>query len=45
MLKAGQAAPMFVLPDADMEYIDISQYHGKNNVILVSDVSTTFAII
>ena len=34
MLKAGQAAPMFVLPDADMESIDISQYHGKNNVIL-----------
>jgi peroxiredoxin Q/BCP len=34
MLKAGQAAPMFVLPDADMESIDIAQYHGKNNVIL-----------
>jgi peroxiredoxin Q/BCP len=34
MLKAGQAAPMFVLPDADMESIDIAQYHGKNNLIL-----------
>jgi len=34
MLKAGQAAPMFVLPDADMESIDIAQFHGKNNVIL-----------
>lgn len=34
MLKVGQAAPMFVLPDADMEPIDIAQYRGKNNVIL-----------
>lgn len=34
MLKAGQAAPMFVLPDADMESIDIAQFHGRNNVIL-----------
>lgn len=34
MLKAGQAAPIFVLPDADMESIDIAQFHGKNNVIL-----------
>ena len=34
MLKAGQAAPMFVLPDADMELIDIAQFQGKNNIIL-----------
>ncbi len=34
MLKVGQPAPMFVLPDADMESIDIAQFHGKNNVIL-----------
>jgi len=34
MLKVGQAAPMFVLPDADMETIDIAQYRGKNHVIL-----------
>ena len=34
MLKAGQAAPMFVLPDADMEPLDIAQFHGKNHVIL-----------
>lgn len=34
MLKAGQVAPMFVLPDADMEPIDIAQFHGKNHVIL-----------
>lgn len=34
MLKAGQAAPTFVLPDADMEYVDLSQYVGKQNLIL-----------
>ena len=34
MLKVGQVAPMFVLPDADMESIDIARHHGKNNVIL-----------
>ena len=34
MLKAGQAAPMFVLPDADMELIDIARFRGRNNLIL-----------
>ncbi len=34
MLKVGQEAPMFVLPDADMEIFSIAQYQGKNNVIL-----------
>lgn len=34
MLKVGQTAPMFILPDADMESIDIAQFRGKNNVIL-----------
>ena len=34
MLKVGQVAPMFALPDADMESIDIARYRGKNNVIL-----------
>lgn len=34
MLKAGQAAPTFTLPDADMEPIDIAQFNGKNHVIL-----------
>jgi peroxiredoxin len=29
MLKAGQAAPMFVLPDADMELIDIARFQGQ----------------
>lgn len=34
MLKIGQAAPMFVLPDADMEDIDIARFRGNKNVIL-----------
>ena len=34
MLKVGQVAPMFVLPDADMEDIDIAQFRGNKNVIL-----------
>ena len=34
MLKAGQAAPMFVLPDADMELIDIARFKGRKHVIL-----------
>ncbi len=34
MLKAGQVAPTFVLPDADMDLIDIAQYQGKKSVIL-----------
>lgn len=34
MLKIGQAAPMFILPDADMDPVDIASYRGINNVIL-----------
>lgn len=34
MLKEGQAAPMFVLPDADMEPVDLASFQGKQNVIL-----------
>jgi peroxiredoxin Q/BCP len=34
MLKVAQAAPMFVLPDSDMEPIDIARYRGKNIVVL-----------
>jgi peroxiredoxin Q/BCP len=34
MLKAGNAAPMFVLPDADMDAVDIAAYRGRNRVIL-----------
>ena len=34
MLKIGQVAPLFVLPDADMESVDITQFRGKLNVIL-----------
>ena len=34
MLKEGQVAPLFVLPDADMESVDIAAFRGENNVIL-----------
>jgi peroxiredoxin Q/BCP len=34
MLKAGNAAPMFALPDADMDAVDIAAYRGRNHVIL-----------
>jgi peroxiredoxin Q/BCP len=34
MLKAGQTAPLFILPDADMESVDISKFRGKYSVIL-----------
>lgn len=34
MLKAGDAAPTFALPDADMESIDIVRFREKCNVIL-----------
>lgn len=34
MLEAGKAAPMFALPDADMEIVDLAAYRGRNHVIL-----------
>ena len=34
MLKAGQVAPMFILPDADMENVDLAAFRGKHSVIL-----------
>jgi peroxiredoxin Q/BCP len=34
MLKVGDLAPAFVLPDADMDAVDIAAYRGKNHVIL-----------
>jgi peroxiredoxin Q/BCP len=33
-LHAGQAAPLFSLPDADMEPVNLAQYRGKKNVVL-----------
>ncbi|TMH51502.1 MAG: peroxiredoxin, partial [Betaproteobacteria bacterium] len=29
MLQAGQPAPLFSLPDADMETVDLGQFRGK----------------
>lgn len=34
MLHAGQVAPLFSLPDADMEPVKLAQYRGKMNVVL-----------
>ena len=33
-LHAGQRAPLFSLPDADMESVDLAQYRGKKNIVL-----------
>ncbi len=34
MLLAGQPAPIFTLPDADMESVDLAQFRGKKHVVL-----------
>lgn len=34
MLKAGDAAPGFDLPDADMNLVKLSDFRGKKNVVL-----------
>jgi peroxiredoxin Q/BCP len=34
MLKVGQSAPTFDLPDGDMNVVSLSGYRGTNNVVL-----------
>ena len=34
MLKSGDAAPSFQLPDADMAAVKLSDFKGKNNIVL-----------
>jgi peroxiredoxin Q/BCP len=34
VLHAGQPAPHFSLPDADMETVELGQFSGKKNVVL-----------
>ena len=34
LLKVGDKAPMFVLPDADMETVDLAAYKGTKHVVL-----------
>lgn len=34
MLHAGQAAPVFTLPDADMEMFDLASLHGRQHAVL-----------
>ena len=34
LLKSGEKAPAFTLPDADMETIDLANYQGRKNIVL-----------
>jgi peroxiredoxin Q/BCP len=34
MLQAGQIAPNFELPDADMELVSLGDFKGKKNIVL-----------
>ncbi len=34
MLRVGQAAPEFTLPDADMEMVSLAEFRDKKNVVL-----------
>jgi thioredoxin-dependent peroxiredoxin len=34
MLQAGQHAPTFALPDADMQTVDLGKLRGRKNVVL-----------
>jgi thioredoxin-dependent peroxiredoxin len=34
MLKVGQSAPTFDLPDGDMNLVSLNGYHGVSNVVL-----------
>ena len=34
MLRAGQPAPQFTLPDADMEMVSLADFRDRNNVVL-----------
>lgn len=35
LLRAGDKAPLFALPDADMAMIDLAAYTGKKNIVLI----------
>lgn len=34
MLKLGEVAPLFTLPDADMAPVGLASFHGRKNVVL-----------
>lgn len=34
MLKVGQSAPVFEIPDADMNMVRLSDFRGSNNVVV-----------
>ena len=33
-MQAGQPAPVFSLPDADMESVNLAHFRGRKNVVL-----------
>ena len=35
LLMAGEKAPVFALPDADMDMVDLTQFQGRHCVVLV----------
>lgn len=34
VLRVGQPAPLFSLPDADMKSVDLAQFRGKKHIVL-----------
>ena len=34
MIEPGQPAPLFSLPDADMESVELAKFRGKKNIVL-----------
>ena len=34
MLQPGQNAPVFTLPDADMQAVELSSFLGKKHIVL-----------
>lgn len=34
LLRPGQSAPLFSLPDSDMERVDLARFRGRKNVVL-----------
>ena len=34
LLKVGEKAPTFALPDADMETVDLAKFQGNKHIVL-----------
>lgn len=35
LLKVGDKAPLFALPDADMKSVDLAEFQGKKHIVLI----------